>query len=78
MYSSGIIHWGERMNIRNFSLLKSRKLICEKALADYIKSRSIMSIGRDNDKYCFMYNDILEEIMGDLPSELRGEVYNIE
>lgn len=66
------------MYVKNVSILKSTVLRCKKILGDYLISRSIPVLNRDLNVYSFVYTDIVEEIVKNLPNNLKKEGYNLE
>jgi len=51
------------MYIRNVSFLKSSIFTCKKNVADYIISRNIPLLGRNNEDYYFADTELLQEII---------------
>ena len=65
------------MYIQNISIIKSKKLECNKIISDYLMSRNIPLLSRQGEIYIFSFTDIVKELIENIPRKLKKEGYEI-
>jgi hypothetical protein len=65
------------MYVKNYSILKTSLLICGFEVKEYLISKSIPLLSIDGERYVFVYTDIVEELMENLPDSISREGVSI-
>lgn len=68
------------MYVQNFEVIKSKILICSKALGEYLEKQNIPMLSKSStgNLNVYMYTDEVKAMLEKLPDELRKERFFIE